>query len=190
MPGLKDDARDLLGGLIGCGLLAVIFWAIALPLLYFRSTFLHKLLIAIAFPLLVVLAWNGYPLAYYKLTGRRFIRHLDPSPFGSDYHVIDGCLYKHRGYDRENMWDKTLTPQQRGWEPHEQEHEYIVFKSHDLADPTLPPRFKGELTTPDKRNQRFQFFCRAIFLLIILALSEPWLNALGTSWRRILNPSP
>jgi hypothetical protein len=159
-------------------------------LIYFRGTLLYKPVIAVAFPLLVIVAWNSYPLAYYKLTSRRFIWHLDPFPFSSDYHVIDGRLYKHRGYDREKMWDRALSPQERGWEPYEQKHEYIIFKSHDLADPTLPPRFKGELTEQDKRNQRFQFFCRIVLLLIILMLSEPWLNALGTSWRRILNASP
>ena len=91
-----SDLRDSFWGCIFLILLAVGFAVIVFPLLYLRTTFVYRPIVFVAFPLLVVAAWNGYPLAYYKLTGKRFIWQLDS--FGSgDYHVIDGRLYKHRG---------------------------------------------------------------------------------------------
>jgi hypothetical protein len=136
--------------------------------------------------LLIFAAWNGYPLAYYKLTGRRFIRRLDPS-FSDHYQLIEGRIYKHRGYDKETMHDKNLTPEQRGFEPYEQRYEHLIFRFYIGDDPNVPLRFRGELSPQDKRNQRFQIICRLLFVLVIIALSEAWLNALGTSWRRILD---
>ena len=184
-----SDLKDSFWGCIFFIILAIVFAAIVFPLLYLRTTFVYRPIIFAAFPMLVIAAWNGYPLAYYKLTGRRFIRHLDPS-FSEDYQLIEGRIYRHRGYDKETMQDKSLTPEQRGYEPYEQRHEYLIFRFYAGGDTSVPPRFRGELSPQDKRNQRFQTFCRLLFILLIIALSEAWLNGLGTSWRRIFDHSP
>lgn len=184
MSGLKDA---FWGGLLLI-ILSLLFAAIVFPLLYLRTTFLYKPVIFLAYPFLVVVAWNGYPLAYNKITGRRFIRELEPSTW-EDYRLFNGKIYKHRGYDKENINDESLSPEERGFELYQQRHEYLTFPFYIGDDPEIPHRLKGELSPEAKRSKRIQTYFRLIFIFITIALSEPWLNALGTSWIKIFESS-
>lgn len=177
-----SDLKDSFGGCVFLIILGLVFAAIALPLLYLRTTFLYKPLIFLAYPLLIAVVWNGYPLAYFRITGKQFISSLEPSIF-DHFRLFNGKIYKHRGYDKETMDDESLTPEERGFELYEQRHEYLTFPFYIGDNPEIPLRFKGELSPEAKRQKRFQTYCRLLLIFVIIALSEAWLNALGTSWR-------
>jgi len=183
---------DLYSSSARATLLAVVVLLAALivyPFFITRHSFLYRPLVFISFPLLVNVAWNGYPLAYYKLTGRRFIRYMDPgvAGFSGDYAVINNRIYKHRGYDKETMHNSALTPEQRGFEPYEQQHEHLVFRYPMVHDSSAEPRFKGELSGEELTDYRWQIFGRLVLILVIIAMSEPWFRALGTSWLRLFD---
>jgi hypothetical protein len=168
---------------------AVLVAFIVYPFFITRSRAAFRPLVFLSFPMLVIIAWNGYPLAYYKLTGRRFIRYMDPSTagFSGDYAVIDCKIYKHRGYDKENMHNSALTPEQRGYEPCEQVHERLIFRYPLTQDPNAELRFRGELSKQNETDYRWQTFWRVVFIFIIIVMSEPWFRALGTSWLRLFD---
>ena len=133
-----SDLKDTFWGCVFFLILSLLFAAIAFPLAWLRSTFLFKPALFLAYPFIVLLAWNGYALAYYRITGRQFIR---PRP--------------------DNIYTNVAQP-----------HEYFM-----MGD---------EPSESEKRALRLQRLFRLIFLLVIVIMSEAWLNGLGTSWRRIL----
>jgi hypothetical protein len=69
-----SDLKDSFWGCIILLVLSLLFAAIVFPLVWLRSTFIFRPVLFLAYPFMVVLAWNGYPLAYYKISGRQFIR--------------------------------------------------------------------------------------------------------------------
>lgn len=168
-------------------ILVVIAALIVYPFFITRIQLLYRPLVFLSFPLLVIVAWNGYPLAYYKLTGHRFIKYLNRGDRDFDNcAVINDRVYKHPGYDKEKMSDETLTPQQRGYEPYEQRHERLLFES-PVAGESAAPRFQGKISQQDEIDFRWQILWRVVLILITIIMIEPWLRALGTSWLKLFD---
>lgn len=79
--GLKEKIQDILFELADWVLMIVffgLFIGIVASLIYLspvlRTTVIYKIIILLAYPYLVLIAYLGYPLGYYHLTGRRFLK--------------------------------------------------------------------------------------------------------------------
>jgi hypothetical protein len=169
---MSDDGRDAFWGFVFFLILALLFSAIVFPLLWLRTTFVFKPILFLAYPVLVIVAWNGYPLAYYKITGRRFIKRLPSNVHANVYGGVDGQLYEY--FHRYDV-DVNASLEERGFTPFEpQKYETFI-----LGD--QPNR-------AEKRLLRKQRVYRILFIFAIIALSESWLNGLGTSWRKVFSP--
>lgn len=162
-------SRDSLWGCLFLLILCLLFAAILHPLLWVRTTFIFRPILILSYPLLVIIAWSGYPLAYYKITGRKFLRDLPPNVHANVSGGLSGQLYS---YSYRYDVDLNAPLEERGFTPfHPQAHERFML---------------GEEPTPTERLQlRRQRFFRFLFVIAIIVLSEAWLMGLGTSWRTI-----